>query len=83
MCYCWARQDHTAYVILVCKQVEKARAIAAAEACTKAQAEVSRLNAKLAEGESEMRALLTAVEHQKAVSAAKMRQLASFLTDMG
>jgi leucine-rich repeat/coiled-coil domain-containing protein 1 len=63
-------------------QVERANAHAASEAASTAKAEAAGLAARLAEAEGELRALLTAVERQKAASAAKMRQLATLITDI-
>ncbi|KAF5839521.1 hypothetical protein DUNSADRAFT_592 [Dunaliella salina] len=62
---------------------ERQAAAAALEASARAQAEADRLSIKLAEVEGEMRTLLDAVERQKLASVTKMRQLASFLTDLG
>lgn len=63
-------------------QKERQAAAAALEAAARAQAEAARSSAKLAEVEEEMRGLLEAVERQKLASMSKMRQLASFLTDL-
>ena len=62
---------------------ERHAAAAALEASVRLQAEVDQLSGKLVEVEGEMRALLEAVERQKLASVSKMRQLASFLTDLG
>ena len=64
-------------------QKERHTAATALESSARTQAEADQLSAKLAEMEAEMRALLEAVERQKLASVNKMRQLASFLTDMG
>jgi leucine-rich repeat/coiled-coil domain-containing protein 1 len=64
-------------------QRERQTAAAALEGAACAQAEVDRQSRKLVEVEGEMRALLEAVERQKLASVSKMRQLASFLTDLG
>ncbi len=64
-------------------QAEREAAQAASEAHERARAEVAHLTARLAESEGELRALLAAVERQKASSAVKMRQLATLLSDLG
>lgn len=62
---------------------QAAAAQAAAEAAaTAAQESAARADARVAEVEREMAGLLSAVEAQKAASAAKMRQLASLLHEM-
>jgi leucine-rich repeat and coiled-coil domain-containing protein 1 len=55
---------------------------AAQGALQEARVEAAELAQRLAGSEAELRALLEAVEHQKASSAAKMAQLASLLSDM-
>lgn len=62
---------------------ERHSAAVALESSARFQAEAGQLGGKLAEVEGEMRVLLDAVERQKMASASKMRQLASFLTDLG
>ena len=62
--------------------MEQSAARVAADAAGRAQSEASRLGARLAKAESEMRQLLEAVERQKLSSASKMKQLASFLQDL-
>lgn len=65
-------------------QLTEARRAAAeaGEAAAARGAEAARLAARVGEVEGEMRALLEAVERQKASSVVKMRQLASLLQDL-
>ncbi len=67
----------------MCMQAERVACKAASDAARRAKDEVTQLTERLDTSEGELRALLAAVEQQKANSAVKMRQLASLLSDLG
>ncbi len=79
------RCEEAAEQLDAARRSAKAAGAAAAAAVAEreeARGEAARAAARAEEVEGEMRALLAAVEAQKAASAAKMRQLATLLHDM-
>ncbi len=74
--------SHDADGLCVLPQATREEARVAKEAAAEAGSEATALAARLVEVEEEMRQLLMVVEQQKAISASKMKQLASFLQDL-
>ena len=63
-------------------QAERAKAAAAAEAAAAARAEAARASVRTSAVEAEMRALLDALQHQRAASAARMAKLTTAVRDL-
>ena len=63
-------------------QAAEATARSTEEAAAQKAKEAARAHRRVAEVEAEMRSLLTALERQKRVSAAKMQELASVVHDL-
>lgn len=72
----------TCNVVMPCMQAAQAETRACKDAVGTAEAEAAAAARRVAEVEEEMRMLLVALDRQKAVSASKMKQLASILQDL-
>ena len=79
---CPAPALHRRHHARAVSQAERAKAAAAAEAAAAARAEAARAGARTSAVESEMRALLDALQRQRAAGAARMAKLTTAVRDL-